>query len=46
MAKRLNFLEKEFLIRTCKNNPSVKLSDFCLANGVTPQTMRKWMSQY
>lgn len=46
MAKRLNFLGKEFLIKICKSNQRVKLSGFYRANGAAPQTMKKGMSQY
>lgn len=46
MAKRLNFLGKEFLIKICKSNQRVKLSAFFQANGVAAQTMRKGMSPY
>lgn len=44
--KRLNPFEKEFLIRQFRENSSLKLRQFCEANGVTPQTFRKWMDQY
>ena len=35
MAKHLNPLEKEFLIRKFKGNSKVKLGDFCRANNVS-----------
>lgn len=46
MAKHLNPLEKEFLIRKFKNNPSVKLSEFCTVNNVSDAAFRKWLKQY
>lgn len=46
MAKHLNPLEKEFLIRKYRNNPSVKLSDFCTVNNVSATAFRKWLKQY
>lgn len=46
MGKHLNPLEKELLIRRYKNNSRVKLSDFCLANGITETSFRKWLKQY
>ena len=35
MAKHLNPLEREFLIRKFKGNSKVKLGDFCRANNVS-----------
>lgn len=46
MAKRLNALEKELLIRLYKGNPTVKAGDFCEANGISVSSLRKWVSQY
>lgn len=46
MTKHLNPLEKEFLIRQFKNNPLVKLSDFCDKVGVSDSAFRKWIKQY
>ena len=46
MAKHLNPLEKEFLIRKYKSHPSIKLSDFCDANSITVTSFRKWLKQY
>lgn len=46
MAKHLNPLEKEFLIRKFKNNPGVKLSEFCTVNNVSDAAFRKWLKQY
>ena len=42
MAKHLNPLEKEFLIRKFKGNSKVKLSDFCRANNVSETSFKKW----
>ena len=46
MAKRLNPLEKEFLIQRYKGNPSVKLPDFCEANNVSITAFKKWLETY
>ena len=46
MSKHLNPLEKEFLIRQYKNNPTVKMNDFCRANDITSSSLRKWIKQY
>ena len=46
MAKHLNPLEKEFLIRKYRNNPSVKLREFCTVNNVSDTSFRKWLKQY
>ena len=46
MAKHLNPLEKEFLIRKYRNNPSVRLSEFCTVNNVSDAAFRKWLKQY
>lgn len=46
MAKHLNPLEKEFLIRQFKSNRRIKLSDFCTANHVSDAAFRKWLQQY
>ena len=46
MAKHLNPLEKEFLIRKFKGNSKVKLGDFCRANNVSETSFKKWQKQY
>lgn len=46
MAKHLNPLEKEFLIRQFKSNRRIRLSDFCTANHVSDAAFRKWLRQY
>ena len=46
MSKHLNPLEKEFLVKKFKSNPTIKLSDFCLANDISDSAMRKWIKQY
>lgn len=46
MAKRLNSLEKELLIKLYRGNPRVKLADFCRANNVSVPSMKKWMALY
>ena len=43
MAKHLNPLEKEFLIRQFKSNRRIRLSDFCTANHVSDAAFRKWL---
>ena len=45
MAKHLNTLEKEFLIRQYKGGRQ-KLSDFCEKNGISTGAFQKWMKQY
>ncbi len=46
MGKHLNPLEKEFLVKQYKSNPTVKMSDFCRANNVSDAALRKWIKQY
>lgn len=46
MAKHKNPLEKEFLIRQYKNNPTIKMSDFCERNGFSTGAFQKWIKQY
>ena len=46
MAKHLNPLEKEFLIRQFKEHSRKKLSDFCSENGISDSSFRKWIRQY
>ena len=46
MAKHLNPLEKEFLIRKFKGNQRVKLSDFCTANNISDAAFRRWLKLY
>lgn len=46
MAKHLNPLEKEFLIRQYKSNQKIKLSDFCTANHISDGAFKKWLKQY
>lgn len=46
MGKRLNPLEKEFLIRRFRESEGVKIQDFCRVNDITTQSLRKWMEQY
>ena len=46
MAKYLNPLEKEFLIRKYRNNPSVRLCEFCTVNNVSDAAFRKRLRQY
>ena len=45
MAKHLNPLEKEFLIRQYKGGRQ-KLSDFCEKNGISTGAFQKWMKEY
>ena len=42
----LNPLEKEMLIRLYKNNPNVRLSDFCRANNVSEAAFKTWLKKY
>ena len=46
MSKHLNPLEKEFLIHKYKENPTVKLRDFCRVNSVSEASLKKWIKQY
>lgn len=46
MAKHLNPLEKEFLIRQYKSNLRIKMSDFCEANHISTGAFQKWIKQY
>lgn len=46
MAKHLNPLEKEFLIRRYRSNPRISIKDFCESNGITDSSLKKWMNQY
>ena len=46
MGKHLDPLQKEFLIRRFRNNPDIKLSEFCEANNISDGAFRKWLKQY
>ena len=46
MAKHLNPLEKEFLIRQYRSNQRISIKDFCEANHLTEPSLKKWMRQY
>lgn len=46
MSKHKNPLEKEFLIRQYKNNPELKISEFCDRNGMSVTAFMKWIKQY
>ena len=46
MSKHLNPLEKEFLVKQYKSNPTLKMSDFCRANNISGAALRKWIKQY
>lgn len=46
MARRLNPLEKEFLIQRFKGNPTVKMADFCEANSISITAFKKWLDTY
>ena len=46
MSKHLNPLEKEFLIKQYKSNPTIKSADFCRANGISDTSLKKWIKQY
>lgn len=45
MARHLNTLEKEFLIRQYKGG-NQKVSDFCERNGISVSAFQKWLKQY
>lgn len=46
MAKHLNPLEKEFLIRQYRSNQRIPIKDFCAINVITGNSLKKWMKQY
>lgn len=46
MAKHLNPLEKEFLIRQYRSNQRISIKDFCEVNHLTEPSLKKWMKQY
>ena len=46
MAKHLNPLEKEFLIRQYRSNQRISITDFCAINVITGNSLKKWMKQY
>ena len=46
MGKHLNPLEKEFLIRLYRGNPSIKLGEFCERNNISDGAFKKWLKQY
>ena len=46
MAKHLNPLEKEFLIKRYKSNMTIKLRDFCINNDISITAFKKWIKQY
>ena len=46
MAKHLNPLEKEFLIRQYRSNRRISIKDFCAINVITGNSLKKWMKQY
>jgi transposase-like protein len=46
MAKHLNPLEKEFLIRQYKSNQRIKLGDFCEMHSISDGAFKKWLQQY
>ena len=46
MARHLDPLEKEFLIKRFKASPEMKINDFCDAVGVSNTAFKKWLKQY
>lgn len=44
MGKQLNPLEKEFLIKRYKANTKIKISEFCMANGISDSAFQKMAS--
>ena len=46
LSKHKNPLEKEFLIRQYKSNPSIKMSEFCERNEMSTTAFMKWIKQY
>ncbi len=45
MAKHLNPLEKEFLIRQYRSNQRISMKDFCAVNVITGNSLKKWMKR-
>ena len=43
MAKHLNPLEKEFLIRQYRSNQRISIKDFCAINVITGNSLKKWI---
>ena len=46
MAKHLNPLEKEFLIKQYKLNGQIKLSDFCDIHHISGSAFKNWLKKY
>ena len=46
MSNILNPLEKELLIKLYRNNPGVKMADFCNANNVSTAAFQSWLRKY
>ena len=46
MAKHLNPLEKEFLIRQYKSSPRIKLRDYCDMHNISDTAFKNWLRQY
>ena len=46
MAKHLNPLQKEFLIRQYRSNPDIKISDLCDVNHISEGAFKNWLKQY
>lgn len=46
MAKHLNPLEKEFLIKQYKLNGQIKLSEFCEIHHVSDSAFKSWLKKY
>ena len=45
MAKHLNPLEKEFLIRQYKTSQRTS-KEFCMMNNITEPSLKRWIKQY
>ena len=45
MAKHLNPLEKEFLIRQYKTSQRTA-KEFCMMNNITEPSLKRWIKQY
>ena len=46
LAKHLNPLEKEFLIKQYKLNGQIKLRDFCEIHHVSESAFKTWLKKY
>jgi len=46
MGNHLNPLEKEYLVRLYRSNPTIKMRDFCEQHNCSEGAFRNWLKQY